>query len=126
VLGWLLWALPINGNDFQVSTRGRFISGRPYTRLQWRRDGEPVNTPIWEGHWEKAGINDVRYPDYFRWDLRLDNKHYFGRRALVFYVELENVLDRANVAEYLYADDGEIDTVHQFRRFVVGGVRFEF
>ena len=57
---------------------------------------------------------------------RFDNKHYFGKRALVFYVELENVLDRANVADYLYDDGGDIDTVYQFRRFVVGGARFEF
>jgi outer membrane receptor protein involved in Fe transport len=125
-LGWLLAALPINGDDFMLSTRIRYISGRPYTLRVWCPEGAPIHEPIWEGHWEERGINNTRYPDYQRWDVRLDNKHYIGKRALVFYFEIENVLDRANVAEYFYADDGEIDTAHQFRRFFVGGMRFEF
>jgi outer membrane receptor protein involved in Fe transport len=126
VLGWFLTTLPINGDDFTISTRYRFISGRPYTRRVWCAEGAPIRDPVWEGHWEKSGVNNERYPDYHRWDVCLDNKHYICRRALVFYVEIENALDRANVADYYHADDGKIDTVHQFRRFIVGGIRFEF
>jgi len=42
------------------------------------------------------------------------------------FLEVQNLLDRKNVAEYIYADDGIIDTVYQWRFFFVGGVRLEF
>ena len=126
VIGGMLKVLPINGDELIFSTRYRYISGRPYTNRVWYDEGEVSPRPIYEGHWENVGINNRRYPAYSRWDLRVDNKHYFGGSALTFYMEAQNVLDGGNVSEYAYADGGEIDTVYQFRFFFVGGVKYEF
>lgn len=126
VFGGLLKVLPINGDELILSSRYRYISGRPYTRRVWYSWAEDSPKPIYQGHWEDVGINNRRYPDYSRWDLRVDNKHFFGGSVLTFYMEAQNVLDRGNVAEYSYADDGVIDSIYQFRFFFVGGVKYEF
>jgi len=123
--GWWLRVLPLNGDELTLSTRLRYITGRPYTENRWYAEGIPSPEPIYQGHWESFGMNGERYPDYIRWDVRVDNKHYFRTRSLVFYLEVQNVLDRGNVAQYVYADHGDINTVYQFRLFFVGGVRYE-
>ncbi len=126
---YLMWmnALPINGDELTLSTRYRYISGRPCTGQVWLPEGVPSTQPYYEGHWERSGdVNNRRYPAYSRWDIRVDNKHYFTHSSLVFYLEVQNVLDEPNVASYSYAEDGERDTIYQFRFFFVGGVRFEF
>ncbi|MFH0883710.1 MAG: TonB-dependent receptor [bacterium] len=124
--GWWLQVLPINGDELTISTRYRYVTGRPYTGNRWYEEGVPSPEPIYQGHWESFGMNDQRYPDYMRWDLRLDDKHFFHSSSLVTYLELQNVLNRGNVAQYIYADHGDINTVYQFRIFFVGGIRYEF
>ncbi len=124
-LKWLT-VLPINGDELTFSTRYRYISGRPYTRKVWYGEGMDSPEPYYEGHWESVGHNNEHYPRYSRWDVRVDNKHYFKSTSLIFYLEVQNVLDQKNVAMYSYADDGEINTSYQFSLFFVGGVRFEF
>ncbi len=126
VVGWLFYPMPINGDEVQLSTRLRTVDGRPYTTQRWYDEGELSPEPLYEGHWEGDQHNGSRYPDYWRWDLRLDNKHYFRGHSLTFYLEVQNVLDHQNIFEYSYADDGEIDEVEQFRFFFVGGVKYEF
>ncbi|HEB84794.1 MAG TPA: TonB-dependent receptor [Bacteroidetes bacterium] len=125
---WFFWvyALPINGDAVTLSTRYRYITGRPYTRKVWYAEGWDSPEPIFEGHWEEQGHNNGRYPDYRRWDLRIDDKHYFGESALVYYVEAQNLLDHGNIAQYYYGDDGERKTIFQFRRLFVVGIRYEF
>lgn len=114
--------LPVNGDELTASTRFRYVSGRPYTPRFWTDSGPEIDY-----HWVKSNAeNSARYPAYSRWDVRWDSKWFFGRSAIVMFLEIENVLDRPNVAEYIYADDGEINTVHQFRFFFVGGFRFEW
>ncbi len=117
--GWWTYVLPINGDELAPSTRFRYVSGRPYTPMAWTTDG-----PEYDFHWEEGEENGDRYPDYSRWDVRLDSKWFFRRGTLVVFLEVENVLDRPNVAEYFYADDGKRSTAHQFRFFFVGGVKF--
>ncbi len=125
--GWFLKVLPINGNELMLSSRFRYISGKPHTARIWYSEGNPASPdPIYESHWADGPRNQANYSDYARWDLRLDNKHFFGKRSLTFYLEVQNVLNRGNVADYSYADDGEIDPIYQFRFFFVGGIRFEF
>ncbi len=124
--GWWTWLLPINGDRFEVSTRLRYMSGRPYTPMIWYEEGTLSPQPVYDAHWEVGDRNSDRYPAYTRWDIRIDNKHYLEKRVLIVFLEVQNLLDRANVSMYSYADDGEIDTIHQFRFFFVGGVRVEF
>jgi len=126
VLGWLLWPVPVNGDELTLSTRYRYVTGAPYTRQVWYAEGETSPQPVYEGHWESAGHNNVRYPDYSRWDLRLDNKYWFGQSALIVYVSMINVLDEINVAEYYFNDDGTISAISQYRQAWVLGLRYEF
>lgn len=121
-----LYALPVNGDEVTFSTRYRYYTGRPYTRQVWYEEGEASPEPIYEGHWEEVGYNNLRYPDYSRWDIRIDNKYYLGGSSLVFFLELQNILDRKNIARYYYNDDGEKESVYQFRLFFILGIRYEF
>ncbi|MFH1011132.1 MAG: TonB-dependent receptor [bacterium] len=119
--GWWTYVLPLNGDELTFSTRYRYVTGRPYIPRVWTTEG-----PQFESHWEDGMVNSERYPDYNRWDVRWDSKWFSGGHTLGIFLEVENVLDRTNVAEYFYADDGERNTAYQFRFFFVGGVRFEW
>ena len=120
--GYWTYLLPLNGDELTLSTKYRYVSGRPFTERIWTDDG-----PEFDYHWEESSeINRVSYPDYSRWDIRWDSKWYFGGKAMVSYFEIQNILDCGNVAEYIYADDGELDVAYQFRFFFVGGFRFEW
>ncbi|MDP8240674.1 MAG: TonB-dependent receptor [Candidatus Hatepunaea meridiana] len=120
--GWWTNVLPVNGDEMTLSTRYRYVSGRPYTGKEWTLRG----LEYYE-HWENyVQTNGSRYPDYNRLDVRLDSKWFFGSKSIICFLEVENLLDRKNVAQYVYADDGEMDIVYQFRFFFVGGIRFEW
>jgi CarboxypepD_reg-like domain/TonB-dependent Receptor Plug Domain len=125
---WMYWLhiLPINGDELTFSSRFRYLTGRPYTDQEWYTIGADSPDPIYEGHWEDSDYHAERYPDYMRWDFRIDNKYYYGRSALVLYIEIENVLNRENVAEYFYDDDGDKNELYQFRQMFLLGLRYEF
>jgi hypothetical protein len=124
--GWWLWLLPINGDEVTFASRYRFMSGRPYTRQVWYEEGEASPEPIYEGHWEDYGHHNARYPAFSRWDVRIDSKHFTDVGAFIVFFEIQNLDDHPNVAEYLYQDDGEVDTVYQFRQLYVLGLRYQF
>lgn len=118
---WTMF-LPLNGDEMTLSSRFRYVSGRPFTPQEWTLDG-----PVYDYHWEEGkDLNSDRYPAYARWDVRLDNKWFFTGKSVVSFFEIENVLNRPNIAQYTYGDDGERDKVYQFGFFFVGGVRFEW
>lgn len=124
--GWWTKVLPVNGDELTASTRLRHVSGRPHTPKTWV-DYDP-STHL-DNMWKDGEINSDRYPDYYRWDVRWDSKWYFGSRAVVMFLEVENLLDRKNIAEYIYPDDpedGKPKEANQFRFFFVGGVKFEW
>lgn len=124
--GWWLYVLPINGDEVTFSSRYRLMSGRPFTPQIWYGEGEASPEPIYEGHWEEGVHNSARYPTYSRWDIRADSKHYYGRSALIYYLEIQNIDDHINVADYIYKEDGIRETALQFRQFWVLGIRYEF
>jgi len=126
VLGWALYALPVNGDELILSTRYRYVSGRPYTRQVWYAEGANSPEPLYQGHWESEGHNNERFPDYTRWDLRLDSKYWYGASALVLYITVQNVLDERNVADYFYSRDGHRKIIEQFRQSWIVGIRYEF
>ena len=57
--------------------------------------------------------------------MRIDNKRYSGASSVVFCLEMQNVLNRANIAEYIFDDSGERIEAYQFRAFFIGGVKLE-
>jgi hypothetical protein len=117
--------LPINGDELTISSRYRYMTGRPFTRKVWHEEGGAAEDPIYEAHWYEEGLNNDRYPDYSRWDIRLDNKHYFGSISLIFFMEMDNILGRPNIASYIYSDDGRRINSYQFQNFFVGGIKVE-
>jgi hypothetical protein len=84
-----------------MSARASYHTGPPYTRIV---AGTP--DPSRPGAFlpQYAPINDSRYPNYFRLDLRMD---WFLTNALnsKFYVELINATNRDNVLDYEYSHD---------------------
>jgi len=121
--GWWTYVLPLSGDVVTLSSRYRYVSGRPYTPRIW------VTRPPEMGYrWVDSGNdNSGRYPDYARWDIRWDSKWYAGNKSVTVFMEAQNVTNRANVAQYLYSDDDpEMDTAYQFGFFFVGGVRIAF
>lgn len=121
--GWWSYALPLNGDIVTVSSRYRYVSGRPYTPRIWG-----VVPPRMGAYWDRSDeLNSARYPDYARWDIRWDSKWFAGNRSVTVFMEVQNVTNRANVAQYIYNDDDpEVDTAYQFGFFFVGGVRVAF
>ncbi len=121
--GWWSYALPLNGDELTLSSRYRYVSGRPYTPKVWRT-APPRMGEFWD---ESADVNSARYPDYARWDVRWDSKWFAGNRSVTVFMEVQNVTNRPNVAEYLYDDDDpEVTTAYQFAFFFIGGVRVSF
>lgn len=119
--GWWTWLLPLNADEITPSVRWRYVSGRPLTPRIWTVAG-----PELDYHWVDGVRNSARYPDYSRLDVRWDAKWLAGRGAVVVFLEVQNLFDRPNVAEYIYGDDGSRTTAYQFRFFFIGGVKAEF
>jgi len=119
--GWLKYTVGsiFLSDEADLGFRFRYMGGRPYTPKEWMSE-----TRRWVDNGDL--LNSERYPAYHRLDLRWDHKFIFERWSLAWYFELQNVYDRRNVWWYWYAEDGSIDTVHQFRFFPMGGLAIEF
>ncbi len=129
--GYWSFLLPVSGDELTVSSRFRYVSGRPYTPKIWsKNDSESKYT------WKRSDIpNSARYPAYSKLDIRWDSKWYTGGRSIIVFLEAQNVFDRANITDYTYPTQPidpnvpEINAkepVHQLGLFFVGGVRFEW
>jgi outer membrane receptor protein involved in Fe transport len=122
VLGWSSNLLPIQGDEFEFSFRYRYIGGRPFTPQVWLYDLD-----IHDYDWIEGVLNSERYPNYQRFDIRLDSRYFLKRMTLVIYLEIQNLFGYYNVAQYLYPDDGPPqETVRQWGFFPVGGVMVKF
>ncbi len=114
------WLPVAPADELELLLHYRYLGGRPYTELtyypelrRWLADGA-------------APLHGTRYPTYSRLDVRVDRRFFFGRTNLVTYLEVENLFDHKNLFKYDYTDDGERLEILQFRRFIVGGVVWEF
>jgi hypothetical protein len=109
---------------WEISTKWRYMSGRPYTPLL-RRERLPDGK--WDAVYDEDHPNSARYPDYHRLDIRYSSRKSFKTWNLVGYFEVENVYARKNVWGYQWdREQGELDTVYQFAFFPVGGFAVEF
>jgi outer membrane receptor protein involved in Fe transport len=115
----LAFFLPF-GDEVEWSAKFRYMGGRPYT--------EPVYHPEWKKWYNdpEAAYNTRRYPDYYRFDIRLDRRFFFGSWSLVTYIDVTNLLGTDNVWTYQYSEDGSVKTVLQYQTFPVGGITLEF
>ncbi len=116
----IAWLPLVPADELELLLHYRYMGGRPYTEStyypelrRWLTDGS-------------TSLNGARYPHYSRLDLRIDRRFFFGRTNLVTYLEVENLFDRKNIFKYDHTVDGERLDILQFRRFIVGGVVWEF
>ncbi len=71
-------------------------------------------------------MNTERYPDYHRFDVRLDRRYFYKNWSLVVYFDIMNVYGRDNIWDYSRDEYGDVDKVLQFSTFPVGGFNIEF
>jgi len=116
----LSWLPVFPADEFEVSTKFRYLGGRPFT--------PPVYHPELR-EWvveEQQQLNSERYPAYHRLDVRFDRRFIFDTWNLVIFFDLVNIYNRENIWNYNYNDDGTKDRVLQYSTLPVGGVSVEF
>ena len=83
----------INGgyrlNDWEFSSKLRYIGGRPYT---------PINES--DGSIDINNYNSETLPNYFSMDVRIDKRWSFTGWSLITYIDIQNVTNRKNITNY--------------------------
>jgi len=113
------WMLPF-GDEVEISCRWRYLGGRPFTRPNYHPEYQ-----TWLMDAEVA-VNAYRLSAYHRLDLRLDRRFMFTEWNIVTYLDIMNVYNRKNIWDYLYKNNGEVETYDQFSFLPVGGITVEF
>ena len=87
--------------NWEVSGRFRFVSGNPRTPVVGSvyDAGRDVYHPVY------GEVNSDRNGSFNQLDLRIDKKWIYDRWMLNFYVDLQNVYDRANPEGLTYNYD---------------------
>jgi hypothetical protein len=114
------WIPFMPADEIEISIKFRYLGGRPYTK--------PTYHPTFQ-RWlvlEEQNINAERYPQYNRFDLRIDRRIIASSFNMVFFLDLINIYNRHNLWEYQYNDDGTREEILQFEVFPVGGFSIEF
>ncbi len=112
---------PLSPSDeLEISIKFRYLGGRPYTPPRYN-----PNIREWVVE-EEQQLNPERYPEYHRFDLRIDRRFIFNTWNLVVFFDIMNIYNRDNIWDYQYNDDGTRDEILQFQTFPVGGVSLEF
>ena len=120
---WFKLLSPISpiGDRMEFSARWRYLGGRPYTEKtydstyrRWYVD-------------ERAPLNSAHYLDYHSLSLRFERRFGFGFFQMMYYFDLQNIYDRANVWQYLFVDGRpKRSKVNQLPFFPAGGVIIGF
>ena len=116
----LSWIPFFPADEVELSTKFRYLGGRPYT--------PPVYRPELK-EWaveEQQQLNSLRFPAYYRLDFRIDRRFIFDTWNLVIFFDVVNILNRDNIWNYNYNDDGSRERVLQYSTLPVGGVSVEF
>ncbi len=110
----LCWIIPL-GDRVEASFRFRHSTGRPYTPAAYDEGFRR-----WVA--DPGAVNSARDPYYQTLDLRLDRRLVYGWLHLMFYLDIQNVLNRENVFTYFFNDHtGRKVTVDQLPFFPMGG-----
>jgi len=94
------------GDRWEVGTRWRLVSGRPFTPF------DPVASPeafrrTGAGVRDLNRLNEGRTPPYHRLDLRVDRKLQFRGISGRFYLDFQNLYNRVNLYGYSWTEDPE-------------------
>ncbi len=105
----------------ELSFRLRYLSGRPYTRPEYFDRFQ-----IW-GIRRDAPLNQSRYTAYSSLDLRYERRFGFGLLQMIYYFEVQNLLNRKNIWQYVYTDGkSQRSTIYQLPLFPAGGMIIGF
>ena len=116
-------------DHWTLNVAWRYHTGWPTTPLTLQEevdeDGEPVFVPVTGRRFS------ARLPNYHRLDLRASRPWTLRAGTLVFYVDIQNVYDRGNIAGFDFAIDEEAGTLEPNAEEWAGilpslGVSFEF
>ena len=69
----------------------------------------------------------LRYPDYSRFDIKIDFRHNMNFVSIIGFISAENLFNRKNVSQYYYdLKDRKVKPVYQYGLFPIGEVKVEF
>ena len=108
------------GDETIISLRWRYLGGRPYTMPVYHKN---LHTWVTEDY---LALNSNRFPEYHKFDLRIDRRYYFNKWNMVTYFDIMNVYNRDNIWDYSYKENGTIEKILQFKTLPVGGIAIEF
>lgn len=107
-------------NEFSI--KFRYAGGRPYTPFDKNKSIETGN-----GILDLTSINSERYDDYQRLDLRYDKREFYNWGTIIWYVSVENILNKKNVLVHRWdGDEHKTDYKYQTGLFFIGGFSLEF
>lgn len=120
----VFWLPIFPADEFELSFKFRYLGGRPYTA--------PVYYPDYQ-KWvieENQLLNQSRYPDYHRLDIRIDRRIIFDNWNFVIFFDLNNIYNRDNIWAYQYGVDDQgnpkVEKVLQYKTLPIGGFSIEF
>jgi hypothetical protein len=102
---------------WELGGRLMYLSGRPYTPF------DPVLSAAQQrGVFDLSRVNELRLPDYFRLDLRLDRSFTLRGKPALLFLGIQNITNRRNVASFTWNRRlGSVDTNEQLGLFPLVG-----
>lgn len=92
------------GEAWELGAKLRVLSGAADT--PWDLEASALTYPVTgRGVRDWGRVGEIRSPAYVRLDLRAEREWFRGGWDLVAYVDLQNVLNRANTAGSIYTQD---------------------
>ena len=114
------WIFNLSGGykidkSWEVSTRFRFASGRPYTPY------------LSNGTQEVSEYNSRRLKSIHSLDLRVDKRWFFSSWSLITYIDIQNIYNRKNLSGIRWdSKDGKVDETSSIGILPSIGVSAEF
>ncbi len=111
---------PNHLRDFSI--RWIYAGGVPYTPFDIELSKQ-LNRAVYDAD----RINEERYPDYHSLNIRYDQRVFFHKTALTFYLSIWNVYDRKNIAGYYWNNEKQQpEVMYQWRILPVIGIQYAF
>ncbi|MBU1919791.1 TonB-dependent receptor [bacterium] len=121
------WMFTIEGGykpsrSWEYSVRWVYAGGAPYTPFY-----QTASLAAGEGIRDANRVNKERLPDYHSLNLRVDRRFHFHSSDVICYLNIWNVYNRKNIAEYTWSIvENRQRTSYQWGILPVIGIEYEF